>query len=1137
MRVENTPFYFRWICVVPNNSFPSVNATIFAFVCLVVLPLAVSVGQETKPLEPVIADASDEGRQAISLFKYPDNLRCQLFAAEPMLANPVAFHVDFLGRVFVCESFRQEQGVEDNRNHAEWLDEDLAARTVADRVKYIQRHWSETIDHYQNQDDRIRLLLDNDSDGVADSSTVFADHFNEIAMGTGAGVLSYRDHVYFTCIPDLWVMRDDDKDGKSDSRASLHTGFGVRFAFRGHDMHGLIVGPDGRLYFSIGDRGYNVSPDIVDPASGAVFRCEMDGSKLEVVATGLRNPQELAFDEFGNLFTGDNNSDSGDKARWVFVVPGGDSGWRMYYQYLEDRGPFNRERIWHPYDADTPAYIIPPITNLADGPSGLAYYPGTGFGDSFNGRFFLCDFRGDAASSGVRSFRNKPVGAFWEVVDMEETFWKTLATDVQFGSDGRLYVSDWVFGWVGENKGRIYTYEDPEISGSALVRETQRLLAGGIHEAGVDELVELLGHVDQRVRQESQFELVDRKQLQRLKEVAASVETAQLSRIHAIWGIEQCVRNGQSDGNDIGELSRGLLFDEDAEIRAQGAKLCGDLRLMDAASDLSGLLADPELRVRYHAAMALAQVGNREQFVPLFAMLAENNDADPIVRHGAIMMMAGVARRDVDAQGQLSKLSADPRFSVRIAACVALRKLASPQIAAFLYDDDTRVVVEAARAIYDVPIEAAISELAALIESASFPDELVRRVINANLRIRDQGALALGAFAANEDAPVERRIEALNILATWNTPQHRDRVLGDWRPVIVGRPNALATGALSLNMESLIHGTDEIVDEFIVVAGKLRLEKAAPFLQSVVMEDIRSDRSRAAAFTSLNEIFGDNLGSTVERLMADWQKLPVELSAGVLDWISKRDANIALGLIEKAFETSELNADRKRQRAFLKTLGGMSDAGSAALLSRLLDQATADQFVPENRLDLVIAAGKRTDESVASALHHYNARFEQMEDPLARYIDTLAGGDEVPGRQIFFGKTEISCVRCHKIGDVGGEVGPDISGVGRDKDRRYILEAILDPNKSISEGFAQTIVLTDDGVLHTGLVVEQTDTAMTMLDADGNRTTIELNAVEEQKQGQSSMPTDLIKHLSPLELRDLIEFLWQQKSEPPKDSD
>ena len=409
------------------------------------------------PVEPTVAAASEEAAQQLANFRLPQGWQASLWAAEPMVANPVAFAIDDRGRIYLCESFRQEQGVTDNRSHDErWIDRDLAARTVADRIAYHEELLPNRGADYRRQDDRVRLLVDLDRDGRADRSEVFANHFHALEDGTLAGVLPIGDEVWLTNIPHLWRLKDADRDGRAEVRESLQSGFGVRVAFRGHDMHGLIRGPDGRIYFSIGDRGYHLQTVdgrvLADPESGAVFRCEPDGSRLEVVATGLRNPQELAFDAFGNLFTGDNNSDSGDRARWVYVLPGADSGWRMAYQYLPDRGPFNRERIWEPLNAEQPAYVFPPVANVADGPSGLLYYPGTGVGRDLEQSFLLCDFRGTPAMSGIRRVKLEPAGAFFKLNSAEEMVWQILATDCAIGPDGWLYASDWVNGWVGENK-------------------------------------------------------------------------------------------------------------------------------------------------------------------------------------------------------------------------------------------------------------------------------------------------------------------------------------------------------------------------------------------------------------------------------------------------------------------------------------------------------------------------------------------------------------------------------------------------------------------------------------------------------------------------------------------------------------
>ena len=451
---------------------------------LALAPLTAQSPAHGDEFVPLVEPASDEGAEALARFELPEGFEVSLFAAEPDLANPVCFAIDGQGRFYVGETFRHYAGVTDIRSHMDWLNEDLACKTVADRVAMKRRHAEDFHEEYELASEQVRRIVDSDGDGVADESTVFATGFDDPAAGIGAGLLPRGSDVYYTCIPDVWRLTDADDDGVAEARESLHRGYGVRVALLGHDLHGLEVGPDGLLYFSIGDRGFHVESEgrtFAHAHTGAVLRCELDGSNLEVFATGLRNPQELVFDDRGDLFTGDNNSDGGDKARWVWVLEGSDSGWRQAYQWITQpnlRGPWNAERMWHTPHEEQPAHIHPPIANVTSGPSGLCYYPGTGWGPRWRGTFFLCDFRGNPTYSGVYSFRVVPRGAGFELVDFERFLWNSLVTDVDFAPGGDLFVSDWVSGWNRTGKGRLYRVHAPAFAEDDRAAETSRLLAG-----------------------------------------------------------------------------------------------------------------------------------------------------------------------------------------------------------------------------------------------------------------------------------------------------------------------------------------------------------------------------------------------------------------------------------------------------------------------------------------------------------------------------------------------------------------------------------------------------------------------------------------------------------------------------------
>ncbi len=1066
--------------------------------------------------EPV--GASDEGELAMSSFRKPQGWDVSLFASEPDLANPVALHVDNQGRVFVCESFRQDRGVTDNRKHdRQWLLADLAAQSVQDRIAYHRRLLGEDSAGYTAHDDRIRLLEDTDGDGVADRATMFAEGFNQLEDGTGAGVLVRGNQAYYTCIPKLWLLSDEDGDGRADARRVLHDGYGVRVAFRGHDLHGLIIGPDGRLYFSIGDRGYNVETKegtLQDAESGAVFRCELDGSRLEVFATGLRNPQELAFDDFGYLFTGDNNSDSGDKARWVNVMEGGDSGWRMMYQYLPDRGPFNREKIWEPYFEETPAYIVPPIANIGDGPSGLTCYPGTGLSGDYANCFFMVDFRGGASNSGVRLIRTQPEGAFWKLERSEQPLWNILATDVDFGPDGALWICDWGNGWVGEGKGRIYRFADTTAGQQEIVKEVQQLLQEGFATLDGARLGELLRHADRRIRLEAQWELATRGELREFVNVVADSSAGVIARIHGVWGLGQAARLTPDLRATVTAPLAAALDDADGNVRASAAAVVGDLGLETLSDKMVALIGDAEPRVQYAACIASGKMHLRAALEPTCEMLTRNRDIDPALRHAGIMMLSGL-----DDPALVEALKDHRSRSVRIAAVVALRKLADLRIAGFLADPDAGVRLEAGRAIHDVPqLHAALPQLAALAGSPIEDEALARRVLNANFRLAGNSAVAaVATLAVDSDRSDATRAEAIEMLGTWGEPGELDRVMNRYQP-LAGRDQATARKALEARFAGLLGGSPLLQAKAIQAAVSLELRGTCDSLRAFVQQESHQAQLRSEALAGLVSL-GDRQTRPLVASLAEGDISPVVQAQAML-LLADLDPENALPLLAKAVSAD----DRRVRQAAWDAVAGIDLPAATTLIEDGLKRYLADKLPPDVWLNVIEAAeGQVSSESIAALNRFESSR--RAADSLEAYRDCMFGGDVEAGRELFFNKTELSCVRCHRVGETGGEVGPVLTEIGKTKDHRYLLESIVDPDAKIAENYETIILLTEDDKIITGILRNQTPDQIELMDAEGKIIQIDPAEVVLRKKGKSAMPIDLLKSLSRRELRDLVAYL------------
>ncbi|MBC8001228.1 MAG: HEAT repeat domain-containing protein, partial [Opitutaceae bacterium] len=622
-----------------------------------------------------------------------------------------------------------------------------------------------------NRSELVRLVEDRNGDGRADASSVFATGFNESVSGTAAGVLARNGQVWFASVPDLWRLTGTNSVAAQKTR--LHTGYGVHIGVTGHDLHGLILGPDGKLYFSSGDRGFVVTNKegrvLNFPDTGGVLRCDPDGSNLEVFAYGLRNPQELAFDAFGNLFTADNDTAGEDKSRLIHVVEGADYGWRCSYQHMAGFGPWVQENVWRGNIDD----VLPWSGEVAQGPAGLAFYPGTGLPESFKDHFLVCDFPG-----GIWSFDVKTKGASFELVKKEKFLWNLWPTDVTFGPDGAVYVSDWVAGWQMPDKGRIYRITDPAQTGNPELATVKKMLNDGLSGKSATELVELLGHSDQRVRLQAQSRLIDLHSVQDLISVLA-MERPVLVKIHALWALDQLARTDPAMAVPAAQAMLSQLASPDSDVRAQAVKMIGNRRAAAASAKLVPLLKDPSARVRFETAQSLGKLSDKSAIDPILAFLRDNNDQDAYLSHAGVMALLQLADANI-----LANAARDSSAAIRRAVLLVMRRQQNPAIARFLNDFEPRIVYEAARAINDVPITDAMPELATWLTKVDCPTNILSRAINANFRIgKEPNAKVLAVFARRVDMPEALRSEALGALADWANPSPIDRVMGLSRPL------------------------------------------------------------------------------------------------------------------------------------------------------------------------------------------------------------------------------------------------------------------------------------------------------------------------------------------------------------------
>ncbi len=583
----------------------------------------------------------------VASLKVRPGFSVELAASEPMIADPVAAAFDENGRLFVLEYPQYNE---------DWA-----------KAKSPRRG-------------RVRLLVDEDDDGVFDIVTTYADELdNPMSVACWAG------GVYVGGAPDIWYFRDDDGDGLADEKRKVFTGFGAETNRAGYaQLNSFVWGLDNRYHACTNYAGGDVRR-VDQPESEAVSvrsRGFVFDPRDESFATESGGGQHgMCFDDWGNQFTC-RNSDPVEMyfyddrrlrgndylqapAAKVSILTSGkytplfrlspDEEWRVIRTKRRMSGEFKGGvegggKVSGYFTASTG------ITIYRGDAWPEKYRGSTLTGEASNNLVFRAELKRDGVGfAAERAAEEAELGVEF-IASADNAF-----RPVQFvnAPDGNLLMLDMyrqliegaaflppdvvaameVLG--GSGMGRVYRIKADS--------ETKRRATPKLGDASTEELIALLAHKNAWHRETASRLLYERQDAtaeEGLRKLAMESESP-LAKVHAAWAL-------QGMGLEVApKIVVHLALDRDDEVRRHGVLLGGEV--LGGTWPGIGLLGDSAKSVRYAAAMELDKIADPEMRSGMISLVLSENGDDPWMRAAAFSSLRGDA-------GAVAKILADTAF-------------------------------------------------------------------------------------------------------------------------------------------------------------------------------------------------------------------------------------------------------------------------------------------------------------------------------------------------------------------------------------------------------------------------------------------------------------------------------------------
>jgi putative membrane-bound dehydrogenase-like protein len=1024
------------------------------------------------PIATSDSSSHDPADAVASLSVHPE-LQVQLFASEPMVQSPSSIDIDHRGRVWVCE------------------------------VVNYRKHLGE-----RAEGDRILILEDTDGDAKADKSTVFHQGHD---VDSAHGICVLGDKALISCGDDVFWLIDDNGDGKADRKELMFTKIGG--AQHDHGIHAFHFGPDGRLYFNFGNAGKQLCDKegklITDIhgvkctnqnnrpyQQGMVFRCELDGSNVEMLAWNFRNNWEVAVDSFGTLWQSDNDDDGNKGVRINYVMEFGNygysdemtgAGWQTPRLGWESEIPL---RHWHQND---PGVIPNMLQTGAGSPTGMQVYEGDLLPSIFHGQPLHCD----AGPNVVRAYVTQPDGAGYkaEIVNVIEGLkdkW-FRPSDVAVAPDGSLIVADWYDPGVGGHgmgdvtRGRLFRVTTKAKEKYVCDQTQPKGILTGIESLkSPNEARRYLGWEALRGHGFSSGE--------HLQKIVENLKAEPQHRARAVWLLASL-----SVGQVIkGETSNSKMSSEEKKIaEAIHASLTTPSEVF--VNLLPSLLTDTDPNLRITAIRAARQLWQQKQPEKLRKVIAKVvEDKDAAVRRDAVIALRfDASRRANDLWKRLAPAAGD-RWALEAAGIAAdgswndrwhgtlnddpdKNMMLAPDVSTWLaWRDRGDALMHAACEGLIRPNRSKTSPVPAIaflralqLRSYTKPAEVSEAALTIFLKADPETSLASTALldrntiTSNPEAkarldsllkPVIGKPEFISLVERLNLTGFEKELLD----YIVANPNAPE----SVNAARLIAANRD---------GALRFLKDADAASAKALIASLGRVSDRASVAVLNQAFWPEKRADVRHVIIDALALSGEGGRAILKWQSE----------------GKLPAEFKDQASL--ALSRSTDAGLRSEAAKVLPLPAAQGLENFPKLPELVKLK----------------------------------GDAAKGQPMFM---QAGCIACHRVKGQFIDFGPDLSQIGAKLSAEGLFTAILYPSAAIEHSFVGQTVTTKEGQTITGYPISETDAELTLRIAGGASTPVKKSSiVKKEEMKLSLMPPGLAGAIGPQGLADLVAWLQTLK--------